>query len=80
MTLPPFPPHELILTWWGDVFLHQGGGEIQGGYDDDFYAWWICQVPALEKFPYVGLDFHGNLVLVLPPGEAWGDMGESFTF
>ena len=39
--LLPSPPREPRLTWWGDVFLHEGGGEIQCGYDDGFYAWWI---------------------------------------
>ena len=47
-------------------------------YDDDFYTWWERQVPALEQFPYAGLDFRGDPDLVLPPGGAWGEMGKSF--
>ena len=47
-TLPPSPPRELRITRWGYAFLHKGGGEIYGGYDDDFYSWWSRQVLTLE--------------------------------
>ena len=33
------------------------------------------QVPSLEKFPYAILDFRGDNDLVLPLGEAWGEIG-----
>ena len=35
-------------------------------------------MPALEKFPFVGLDFRGDTDLVLPPGETWGDLGNFY--
>ena len=44
-------------------------------YDDDFYFWWERQLPALEQFPYAGMDFRGDPDLVLPPGGAWGELG-----
>ena len=80
MRLSPSPPHCPRITWWGDVFLRRGGGEIHGGYDNDFYAWWSHQVPGLEHFPYGGLYFCGDLELILPPGKAWGEMGEFFLY
>ena len=46
--LPPAPLCELRITLWGDVFLRQGGGEIQGSFDDGFYAWWGRQVLTFE--------------------------------
>ena len=58
--LPPSPPCEPRITQWGDVLLRQGGGKIRGGFDDEFYASWSRQVPSLEKFPYAGLDLHGD--------------------
>ena len=45
-------------------------------YDDDFYIWWERQLPALEQFPYAGMDFRGDPNLVLPPGGAWGELGK----
>ena len=75
-------PHscELRLTTWRDVLVRQGGGDIRDGYDDEFYSWWIRQVPAFEQFPYAGLEFQGDIELMLPLGDAWGEMGNSFAF
>ena len=53
---------------------------MQSVYDDDFYIWWERQLPALEQFPYVGMDFRGDLDLVLPPGGAWGEVGNFVNF
>ena len=59
--LPPLFPHHPRLTIWGDIFLCQGRrGGIQRGYDDDFYLWWERKAPALEQFPYAGLEFRGD--------------------
>ena len=37
-------------------------------------------MPTFEQFPYAGLDFHGDPELILPLGQAWGDMGEFLFF
>ena len=64
------------LSRWGDIFLCQGGGgSVQSIYDDDFCFWWEWQLPALEHFPYAGMDFRGDPDFVLPPGGAWGELG-----
>ena len=60
VTLPHPHPHESRLTRWVDVLVRQGGGGIQGGYDDDFHSWWSQKVPPFEPFPYVGLGFRGD--------------------
>ena len=74
--LPAFSPRHPRLSRWGEIFLRQGGGgSVQSVYDDDFYFWWERQLPALEQFPYAGLDFQGDTNLVLPPGRAWGESG-----
>ena len=39
-------------------------------------AWWERQLPALEQFSYVGMDFRGDPDLVLPPRGAWGELGK----
>ena len=51
---------------------------MQSVYDDEFYFWWEQQLPVLEKFPYGGMDFHGDPDLVLPPGGAWGELGNFY--
>ena len=74
--LPVSSPRQHRLSKWGEIFLLQGGGgSVQSVYDDAFYLWWERQLPALEQFPYAGLDFWGDNDLVLPPGGAWGVPG-----
>ena len=51
---------------------------MQSVYDDDFYFWWERQLPALELFPYAGMDFRGDTDLVLPAGGAWGELGNFY--
>ena len=54
----PFPvrsPLQPRLSRGGDIQIN--GGSVQSVYDDDLYFWWERQLPALEKFPYVGLEF-----------------------
>ena len=74
--LPVQSPRQPRLSIWGDIFLRKGGGGlVQSLYDDDFYFLWEQHFPALEQFPYAGMDFRGDPDLVLPPGGAWGELG-----
>ena len=76
VTLPVRSPHQAILSRWGEIFLRQGsGGSVQSVYNDEFYLWWEWQLPTLEQFRYVGMDFRGDNDLVLPPRGAWGASG-----
>ena len=74
--LPISSPRQPRLSKWEEIFLRQGsGGLVQRVYDDDFYLWWEQQLPALEQYPYAGMDFRGDNDLVLPPGGVWGASG-----
>ena len=53
---------------------------MQSVYNDDFYVWWEQNLPSLEHFSYAGMDFQGDTYLVLPPGGAWGDLGNFLIF
>ena len=77
--LPARSPRQPRMSRWGDIFLRQGGGgSVQSVYDDDFYFWWERQLPSLEKFPYARMDFRGDPDLILPPGGAWGELGNFY--
>ena len=60
VTLPHPHAHDPRITKSVDVLVRKGGGDILGGYDDDFHSWWIRYVPAFEQFPYVRTDFRGD--------------------
>ena len=52
-----------------------GGGRVDKPYPTDFFTWWQRQIIAIDEYPYVGIDFCGDLDMPLPPGEAYGDIG-----
>lgn len=43
-----------------------------------FFAWWDQQIIAVNDYLYAGMDFQGDLDLVLPPNATWGDIGNNF--
>jgi hypothetical protein len=46
-------------------------------FNDDFFAWLSWQIPAIEDYPYAGIDFSRDPVIPVPPGEERGEMGKS---
>ena len=44
-------------------------------YLTDLFPWWQRQIIAIDDYPYAGIDFWGDLNMPLPPGEAYGDIG-----
>ena len=52
-----------------------GRGRVSNPYPTDLFPWWRCQIVAIDDYPYVGIDFRSNLDMPLPPGAAYGDIG-----
>jgi hypothetical protein len=46
-------------------------------FNDDFFAWFSWQIPAIEDYPYAGIDFSRDPVIPVSPGEERGEMGKS---
>jgi hypothetical protein len=47
-------------------------------YNDDFFFCWRRKIIALDDYPYAGIDFKGDPDMPLPPGAAYGDIGNKF--
>lgn len=61
---------------WANLMKRLGAGEVpRTTFDDDFFLWWEEQVIAVKDYPYVGMDFQGNIDLVLPLDTTWGTIG-----
>lgn len=71
----PHGPCDLAMAWWTKVMRKQGGGRVPTPYNDEFFFSWSRQVMALEDYPYVGIDFRGDMDMLLPPGSTYGDIG-----
>ena len=55
--------------------LETGGRDVFA-YNDGFFAWWEMQVPVIQDFPYVGMDFRNDEDLALPEGAQWDASGK----
>ena len=60
---------------WADVMHRLGGGRVSNAYPADFFPWWWRQIVAIDEYPYAGIDFRGDPDMPLPPGSAYGDIG-----
>ena len=60
---------------WVDAMRRLGGGRVSNPYPADLFPWWRRQIVAIDDYPYVGIDFRGDPDMPLPPGSAYGDIG-----
>ena len=72
------PLHEVHnpAQWrWANAMHRLGGGRVANPYLEDFFPWWRRQIVAIEDYPYAGIEFWGDPDMPLPPGSAYGDIG-----
>jgi hypothetical protein len=62
---------------WAVLLPQQGGGRTVESFDDEFFAWLSRQIPAIEDYPYAGIEFSRDPEIPVPPGEERGEMGKS---
>jgi hypothetical protein len=43
-------------------------------FDDGFFFWWEHQVPFIEDYPYVEINFTHDLGIIIPPSDQLEDM------
>jgi len=60
---------------WADAMRRLGGGRVANPYPAEFFPWWRRQIVAIDDYPYGGIDFRGDPDMPLPPGSAYGDIG-----
>ena len=52
-----------------------GGGRVANPYPEEFFPWWQRHIIAIDDYPYAGIDFYDGPDMPLPPGAAYGDLG-----
>jgi hypothetical protein len=62
---------------WAALLPRQGGGRTVESFNDDFFAWISQQIPAIEEYPYAGIDFSRDPSMPVPPSEVQGEIGKS---
>jgi hypothetical protein len=66
-----------MLRWCQLMARHVARPIIK--YDDTFFDWLQPQMLMVDDYAYAGLDFQGDLDLVLPEDAQWGDLGKKYT-
>lgn len=75
--VPSISPQETIqghvaslsaLCKWVTLLSRLGGGRIIKVFDDKNFNWWSRQIPAIEDYPYAGIDFSRDPDMPVPPG------------
>ena len=67
----------LAVCRWAVLLPRQGGERTMEAFNNDFFAWLSRQIPAIEDYPYAGIDFSRDPEIPVPPGEERGEMGKS---
>ena len=66
---------DLAQQHWADAMCRLGVGRVANPYPAKFFPWWQRQIVAIDDCPYAGIDFWGDPDMLLPPGSAYGDIG-----
>ena len=70
-------PTEPRMQIWVDL-MPRHDGQSQVFFSDTFFEWFNRQEMVFSEYPYAGMDFWGDLNLVLPAGKQWGVIGKFF--
>ena len=63
------------LRRWSQIFVRHGGGEGGHYFLAQTTQIWRQMPQVILQFPYAGVDFRGDLDMVLPPGEVFDHRG-----
>jgi hypothetical protein len=63
---------------WVELMTHHCGGPIVS-YDENLFKWMKKQLIMVEDYAYEGMDFQGDIDLILLAGYQWNDTGKKET-
>ena len=57
------------------MMVREGGGRVGHFFTEEFLEqWWYLPV-IIEEYPYVGMDYRGDLEMPRALSQAWGPAG-----
>jgi hypothetical protein len=63
------------LRQWLIILVLHGGGEGGHFFTAEAEQVWRQMLQVILQYPYAGVDFQGDLDMVLPPGEVFDHRG-----
>ena len=67
-----------LMRWVAFMAHHPEEGAEVVRFTPEYFHWLENQIFSIQDFPYARVDFHGDLDMILPPGEQWDDTCTSF--
>ena len=60
---------------WFQMMVREGGGIVGCFFIKELLEKWCQLRVVIEEYPYVGMNYHGDLKMPRPSGQAWGPDG-----
>ena len=57
------------------MMVREGGGRVGRFFTKELLKQWRKLPVVIEKYPYAGMDYHGDREMPRPPSQAWGPVG-----
>jgi hypothetical protein len=73
-------PHDLCdptMSQWNEVMQWLGGGSMPTPYNNELFHWRRRHIIDINDYPYEGIDYRGDCDMPIPPGSAFGEIGEN---
>jgi hypothetical protein len=67
-----------VVCRWATLLTQQGGGRTIEAFDDNCFDWWSRQIPDIEDYPYVRINFSRDPNIPIPPEVERGELGTFF--
>ena len=68
------------LRWWSEILVRHSDGEGGHYFSEEAAQIWRQTSQFILRFPYAGVDFRGDLDMILPPGEVFDHRGTLVCF
>ena len=54
------------------MMIQEGGSRVGRFFTEELLDQWRQLLVVIEEYPYVGMNYHGDLEMPRPVGQAWG--------
>ena len=68
-------PWELWMRRWCQMMVQEGGGRVGYFFTEELLKQWRQLPVVIEEYLYVCMNYHGDLEMPRPVGQAWGPVG-----
>lgn len=77
-SMPLYSMRDPAMKKWCGMMTRLGGGRLSE-FGEDFFSWLGWEITVVDDYAYAGVDFRGDVDMILPDGEYFDDdLGDFF--